>query len=730
MIVKNERKNLPRLFESIKGCFHEIHITDTGSTDGTLEWLKEIKDEYPVFVHHFDWCNDFAKARNYSFSHVTTDFVMWMDADDVLSNRESFIQWSDNGMEFCGCWFATYHYALDKDGNSLCSFVRERVFARSANPQWRYPIHEGVMVDAITNRQYITTWSINHMRDSEDIKADKSRNLKILEEIKDVDARLQFYYGKELFEAGKIFEAIPVLEKASKRTDIEHHDKILALQYGAYSALSAGNQIKAELTQERSEYFLKAIDFCQQGIKLDVNRAEFYVSCADAYIQIGNLQSAVPMFAAAKYCINSKNPNSPYEGAIYSFLDCYGQIPQLQLSRVYLHMGRLDDAKKEAQECYDKYKNAEALIVLKEVERLNSILNLDNNQQDVDEIVFTTPPQTVYEFDEQKYKDHPMGGSETALIEMAKNLKILTNKPVKVFNMRANDLVSESGVEYISNNKAVEYFSKFKPKKHIAWRHNIKMTKAPTYLWCHDLVTSSVEAIQNFDKIMCLSPFHREYVKGMQGVPHDKIILTRNGLTPEKFEFERKPKDPNKIVWMSSADRGLDRCMIVMDEVIKEFPDAKLHVYYGYENLYRYGPAMSALADRLKAMIAERPYVVYHGSTEQKKMYREVSDAVIWLHPCNFIETFAITAIEMLALGIFPVTRRLGGLKDTLNDAETKGQAILLDHDCVTKEEIKAYINATCRTLLNRAWERVSFDIDNHSWKNIAKEWAQFMEIQ
>jgi len=88
------------------------------------------------------------------------------------------------------------------------------------------------------------------------------------------------------------------------------------------------------------------------------------------------------------------------------------------------------------------------------------------------------------------------------------------------------------------------------------------------------------------------------------------------------------------------------------------------------ENLYKYG--LKDLADKLKSMMASRPFVKYHGFTEQNKMYRDVADAVIWLHPCNFIESYCITALEMLALGIYPVTRRLGALQTTLADAEKK----------------------------------------------------------
>ena len=39
-ILKDEIKNLPQLLSSVKDCFDEIHLTDTGSTDGSIEWIQ------------------------------------------------------------------------------------------------------------------------------------------------------------------------------------------------------------------------------------------------------------------------------------------------------------------------------------------------------------------------------------------------------------------------------------------------------------------------------------------------------------------------------------------------------------------------------------------------------------------------------------------------------------------------------------------------------------------
>lgn len=735
MIVKNERKNLPRLFESVRGCFDEIHITDTGSTDGTIEWLKEcgsVTAECEVFVHHFSWVNSFAQARNYSFSHCKTDYIMWMDGDDALSNREGFINWRNNVMQFSDVYFATYNYALDSQNKPVISFLRERVFRRSINPTWKYDLHEGVQTPPGCSVDYATAWTIDHHRDAADIAADKSRNLDILkkmEEAGQLDSRMQFYYGKELYEQGHPVLAIKYFDMAIAAREIEFHDKLLAYQYASYSAAASADQLHPDLGDKKVELYNQALNYCIDGFKLDPNRAELHTSAGDVCLKLGDLIRAIPFYAAAKKCFNKKQNGSPYEGAIYSFVDSYGLNPTLQLAKIYFNLGKLDDAKAEAQEAILKYDSKEASDIMLQILRMEELTRIDNNQAEVEDIVFTCPPQGAYEFDEELYKSKGMGGSETALIEMARELKMLTGRPVKVFAPRKEHLVCESGVEYIPNLHLNEYFSKFKPRIHIAWRHNIEITRAKTYLWCHDLITPSVEVKQNFYKIMCLTPFHRDYVMGKQGVTKDKIWITRNGINPEKFrKVKLNGKNPNKLVWMSSPDRGLERAMHVCDEVKKQHPDIELHVYYGLENLYKYG--LGDLADRLKSMMAERPYVKYHGFTEQNKMYQEVSDAVCWVHPCNFIETSCITAMEMLALGVYPVTRALGALKDTLGTAAKRGHASLLDHDCVTEREIKIYADEVSSVLKNTKWENVVFDLGRHSWNAIAHEWVEEFGIE
>jgi len=83
MIVKNEEKNIGECLKSAEGLADEIIVTDTGSTDKTIE----IAESYGAKIEHFDWINDFSAARNYSISKANCRWIIWLDADDRLPKK-------------------------------------------------------------------------------------------------------------------------------------------------------------------------------------------------------------------------------------------------------------------------------------------------------------------------------------------------------------------------------------------------------------------------------------------------------------------------------------------------------------------------------------------------------------------------------------------------------------------------------------------------------------------
>jgi tetratricopeptide (TPR) repeat protein len=80
MIVKNEAKQLARCLSSVQGIVDEMVVVDTGSTDETVA----IARQFTAQVHEFPWNDDFSAARNQSLTYAQGDWVLVLDADEVL----------------------------------------------------------------------------------------------------------------------------------------------------------------------------------------------------------------------------------------------------------------------------------------------------------------------------------------------------------------------------------------------------------------------------------------------------------------------------------------------------------------------------------------------------------------------------------------------------------------------------------------------------------------------
>jgi len=84
LIVKNEEKYLDRCLKSIYKYVDEIIITDTGSTDKTIEIAKKYTDK----IYFLKWSDDFAAARNFCQSHAAGEYILRIDADEYFLEED------------------------------------------------------------------------------------------------------------------------------------------------------------------------------------------------------------------------------------------------------------------------------------------------------------------------------------------------------------------------------------------------------------------------------------------------------------------------------------------------------------------------------------------------------------------------------------------------------------------------------------------------------------------
>jgi len=136
MIVKNEEKNIGECLKSAKNMVDEIIVTDTGSSDNTIEIAKS----YGAKIEHFEWIKDFSAARNYSISKATCRWIIWLDADDrvpentVWELRKILSKETPN---------KAFYFEISDDRGT--KFLQIRVFPNKGQVKFEGRIHEQIL---------------------------------------------------------------------------------------------------------------------------------------------------------------------------------------------------------------------------------------------------------------------------------------------------------------------------------------------------------------------------------------------------------------------------------------------------------------------------------------------------------------------------------------------------------------------------------------------------------
>ncbi len=193
MIVRNEQDCLVRCLSSVKGIVDEIIIVDTGSTDNT----KLIAKDFEAIVEDFPWIDDFAAARNFSFSKATKEYVLWLDADDVIEEQD-YLNLAELKRTLTPDYHSIsmgYNLTFDKEGNVLTSLRRNRMVRRECDFKWVGAVHEYLQVSGKTLHSNV---NITHKKN----KQFTDRNLRIYQgkvaRGDEFTPRDLYYYANEL----------------------------------------------------------------------------------------------------------------------------------------------------------------------------------------------------------------------------------------------------------------------------------------------------------------------------------------------------------------------------------------------------------------------------------------------------------------------------------------------------------------------------------------------------
>lgn len=155
IIARNEEKMLRRCLLSVKDA-DEIVVVDTGSEDGTKEVAREFTDK----VYDFEWCDDFAAARNFAKSKCANSYILSIDADEVLA-----VPFLNVKKWLCGALPAYIDVKIDYPSLYLYA---PRLFKNVVTIRWEGKAHNYINVWEKWRKSNITilgSFSPSHRRD-------------------------------------------------------------------------------------------------------------------------------------------------------------------------------------------------------------------------------------------------------------------------------------------------------------------------------------------------------------------------------------------------------------------------------------------------------------------------------------------------------------------------------------------------------------------------------------
>lgn len=138
MIVKDEEALLLQCLASAAGVWDELIVVDTGSTDNTVAIAKSAGAK----LIHRPWDHDFSAARNCGIDAARGDWILYLDADEMLS-EEIRQQVRDIARDpSAGAATMVFRNRLPHGNVHISNLLR--MFRRFPDVNFRFPIHEEV----------------------------------------------------------------------------------------------------------------------------------------------------------------------------------------------------------------------------------------------------------------------------------------------------------------------------------------------------------------------------------------------------------------------------------------------------------------------------------------------------------------------------------------------------------------------------------------------------------
>jgi tetratricopeptide (TPR) repeat protein len=239
MIVRDEQEMLPRCLEAAAGAVDEIVIVDTGSRDQTIE----IARSFGARVIERPWTGSFAEARNASFDAANGDWLIYLDADEVLVREDAALLRALTGRTWREAFYLSEtSYTGDAEEGSAVVHNALRMFRN--RPEYRFEgrLHEQIahrLPGYLPERFEAVDVRVEHfgyLGTVRDARQKSRRNIELLQlqmDEGDTTPFLRFNLGCEHASAGERVAALEQFEQAWQalegQADRESHKFLPAL---------------------------------------------------------------------------------------------------------------------------------------------------------------------------------------------------------------------------------------------------------------------------------------------------------------------------------------------------------------------------------------------------------------------------------------------------------------------------------------------------------------------
>ena len=736
VIVKDEAEQVKRIINDYGKYFDELVFAIDDE-----ETFKQFTSDDKIKFFKYDWCRDFSHKRNFLASKVTGDFYVRIDTDDAILNPErvyplaEYLNNHNYSLAMCH-----YIYSKDQDGNPNAVQHRETIIKNSSNIYWNKKIHECILPRNLTGyKVHIDeTLKIDHMIDFEHAQKSIVRNLEyLIEEYnrdKDkTDPRTIAYLGRTFFTLKDFDKAIYFLQKHiegsgwddDRYTSWCYLAEIFSHKKDFNQAIACANEALSERPSYPDAYFKlhdiyfqmgsweKSISWGETAYTKEKPRSMMVLdpsswtwrpalSMAYGYMQMGEVEKAFKFFSYGKKLAPTVKWVKDHDKWFNEALDTKRFSEQFYAVYKFLK-DKYPDSLKALTDAIPDEIDTPVLVGLKRVH--SKIKTWGDNE------IALICPSSAEPWSPESIETG-IGGSEEAVIRISEQFAKIGYK-VTVFNDCSKEGVF-SGVEY-KNWKRFNVKDKFNIL--ISWRANIFNYGAMAknrIIWFHDSIPAdffSEDELKLVDKIVVLSQYHKTLLPKI--VPEEKIYVSSNGIVPEDFLNISETRNPHRLCWASSYDRGLETILNNWGTIRKQVPDAEIHCFYGwntYDILVSEGQRKGNFKPNMLELMSQEG-VFEHGRIGHKELLKEYAKSGVWAYPCNYkgeIQCIALT--KAVASGCIAVTNDFAVLPE-------RNPYVITTNDNFITKVIDVLKNGSSVPL-----NRTNYIQDN-SWEKIAKEW-------